>query len=162
MVRVPIPARIGVVVSILPVVDAVLTSTSDLLKVDVGQIVNIDASDSADDWNQIAENGYVWNTALADCSTSTSGSSVDLCWTTESRTVEVTIDSIDGRSATSSVQITVVDRPTPLRRFLYLASLTVEWASRSPFQHDPLTMGSCKRGMVCGRTFRAEYQWFRF
>ena len=114
-----IPARIGVVVSILPVVDAVLTSTSDLLKVDVGQIVNIDASDSADDWNQIAENGYVWNTALADCSTSTSGSSVDLCWTTEgSRTVEVTIDSIDGRSATSSVQITVVDQTDPTAEIL--------------------------------------------
>ncbi len=113
------PARVGVVLSILPVVNAVLTSPIDLLKVDVGQVVNIDASDSANDWNQIAENGYVWNTALADCATSTSGSSVDLCWTTEgSRTVELTIDSIDGRSATSSVQITVVDQTDPTAEIL--------------------------------------------
>ncbi len=112
-------ARVGVVLSILPVVDAVLTSTTDLLKVDVGQIVNIDASGSPDDWNQIVENGYVWDTALSDCATSTTGSSVDLCWTTEGvRTVEVTIDSTDGRSATSSVQVTVVDQTNPTAEIL--------------------------------------------
>ena len=114
-----VSARVGVVLSILPVVDAVLTSTVDLLKVDVGQVVNVDASDSPNDWDQIAENGYVWDIALADCATSTSGSSVNLCWTTEgSRTVEVTIDSIDGRSATSSVQITVVDQTDPTAEIL--------------------------------------------
>ncbi|DAC25330.1 MAG TPA: hypothetical protein HA345_00095 [Candidatus Thalassarchaeaceae archaeon] len=114
-----VSARVGVVLSILPVVDAVLTSTADLLKVDVGQIVNIDASGSPDDWNQIVENGYVWDTALADCATSTTGSSVDLCWTTEGvRTVEVTVDSIDGRSATNSLQVTVVDQTNPTAEIL--------------------------------------------
>ena len=113
------PARLGVVLSILPILDAVISSSDGLLQVDVGEIISLSTSSTPNDWNQVDPDGFSWLYPEADCSTSTTGNSVSLCWTTEGqRTVEVTITSTDGRTDTESVTVNVIDSTPPSSQIL--------------------------------------------
>ncbi|MBA45120.1 MAG: hypothetical protein CMB31_00845 [Euryarchaeota archaeon] len=113
------PARIGVVLSILPILDAVISSSDDLLQVDVGEIISLSTSSTPNDWNQVDPDGFSWLYPEADCSTSTTGNTVSLCWTTEGqRTVEVTITSTDGRTDTEAVTVNVIDSTPPSSQIL--------------------------------------------
>ena len=112
-------ARLGVVLSILPILDAEISSSDDLLQVDVGQVISLSTLTTPNDWNQLDPAGFSWFFPEADCSTSTTGNSVSLCWTTEGqRTVEVTIASTDGRTDTESVDVIVIDSTLRHLRFL--------------------------------------------
>tara|TARA_B100002052_G_scaffold298548_1_gene332400 strand:+ start:165 stop:2438 length:2274 start_codon:yes stop_codon:yes gene_type:complete len=112
-------ARLGVVLSILPILDAEISSSDDLLQVDVGQEISLSTLTTPNDWNQLDPAGFSWFFPEADCSTSTTGNSVSLCWTTEGpRTVEVTITSTDGRTDTESVDVIVIDSTPPTSQIL--------------------------------------------
>ena len=112
-------ARLGVVLSILPILDAEISSSDDLLQVDVGQVISLSTLTTPNDWNQLDPAGFSWFFPEADCSTSTTGNSVSLCWTTEGqRTVEVTITSTDGRTDTESVDVIVIDSTPPTSQIL--------------------------------------------
>jgi len=112
-------ARLGVVLSILPILDAEISSSDDLLQVDVGQVISLSTLTTPNDWNQLDPAGFSWFFPEADCSISTTGNSVSLCWTTEGqRTVEVTITSTDGRTDTESVDVIVIDSTPPTSQIL--------------------------------------------
>tara|TARA_Y100000766_G_scaffold86980_1_gene73853 strand:- start:2242 stop:4515 length:2274 start_codon:yes stop_codon:yes gene_type:complete len=112
-------ARLGVVLSILPILDAEISSSDDLLQVDVGQVISLSTLTTPNDWNQLDPAGFSWFFPEANCSISTTGNSVSLCWTTEGqRTVEVTITSTDGRTDTESVDVIVIDRTPPVSQIL--------------------------------------------
>ena len=112
-------ARLGVVLSILPILDAEISSSDDLLQVDVGQVISLSTLTTPNDWNQLDPAGFSWFFPEADCSISTTGNSVSLCWTTEGqRTVEVTITSTDGRTDTESVDVIVIDSTPPISQIL--------------------------------------------
>ena len=112
-------ARLGVVLSILPILDAEISSSDDLLQVDVGQVISLSTLTTPNDWDQLDPAGFSWFFPEADCSTSTTGNSVSLCWTTEGqRTVEVTITSTDGRTDTESVDVIVIDSTPPISQIL--------------------------------------------
>ena len=112
-------ARLGIVLSILPILDAEISSPDDLLQVDVGQVISLSTLTTPNDWNQLDPAGFSWFFPEADCSTSTTGNSVSLCWTTEGqRTVEVTITSTDGRTDTESVDVIVIDSTPPISQIL--------------------------------------------
>ncbi len=113
------PARLGVVLSILPILNAEISSSDDLLQVDVGQIISLSTLTTPNDWNQLDPAGFSWSFPEADCSTLTTGNSVSLCWTTEGqRTVEVTITSTDGRTDSESVDVNVIDSTPPISQIL--------------------------------------------
>ena len=113
------PARLGVVLSILPILNAEISSSDDLLQVDVGQIISLSTLSTPNDWNQLDPAGFSWEFPEADCSTLTTGNSVSLCWTTEGqRTVEVTITSTDGRTDSESVDVNVIDSTPPMSQIL--------------------------------------------
>lgn len=113
------PARLGVVLSILPILNAEISSSDDLLQVDVGQIISLSTLTTPNDWNQLDPAGFSWTFPEADCSTLTTGNSVSLCWTTEGqRTVEVTITSTDGRTDSESVDVNVIDSTPPMSQIL--------------------------------------------
>ena len=113
------PARLGVVLSILPILNAEISSSDDLLQVDVGQIISLSTLTTPNDWNQLDPAGFSWAFPEADCSTLTTGNSVSLCWTTEGqRTVEVTITSTDGRTDSESVDVNVIDSTPPISQIL--------------------------------------------
>ena len=112
-------ARLGVVLSILPILDAEISTSDDLLQVDVGQVISLSTLTTPNDWNQLDPAGFSWFFPEADCSLSTTGNSVSLCWTTEGqRTVEVTITSTDGRTDTESVDVIVIDSTPPTSQIL--------------------------------------------
>ena len=112
-------ARLGVVLSILPILDAEISTSDDLLQVDVGQVISLSTLTTPNDWSQLDPAGFSWFFPEADCSISTTGDSVSLCWTTEGqRTVEVTITSTDGRTDTESVDVIVIDSTPPISQIL--------------------------------------------
>ena len=112
-------ARLGVLLSILPILDAELSSSDNLLEVDVGQVISLSTLTTPNDWNQLDPAGFSWFFPEADCSTLTTGNSVLLCWTTEGqRTVEVTIRSTDGRTDSESVNVNVIDSTPPISQIL--------------------------------------------
>jgi len=113
------PARLGVVLSILPILDAEISSPDNLLQVDVRQIISLSTSNTPNDWNQLDPSGYSWSAPNSSCSSTISDSSVSLCWTSEGqRTVQVTVSSIDGRTDTESVTVSVVDSTPPSSEIL--------------------------------------------
>ena len=113
------PARLGIVLSILPILDAEISSPDNLLQVDVGQIISLSTSSTPNDWNQIDPDGFSWTFPEGDCSTSTTGNAVSLCWTTEGqRTVEVIVSSTDGRTDNETVTVIVVDSTPPSSQIL--------------------------------------------
>ena len=112
-------ARLGVVLSILPILDVEISTPDNLQQVDVGQIISLSTSNTPNDWNQLDPSGFSWSTPDATCSTSTTGSSVSLCWNSEGqRTVEVTASSTDGRTDTESVIVNVIDSTPPSSEIL--------------------------------------------
>jgi len=114
-----IPARLGVVLSILPILDAEISSPDNLQQVDVGQIISLSTSNTPNDWNQLDPSGYSWSAPNASCSPTNSESTVSLCWTSEGqRTVQVTVSSIDGRTDSESVTVSVIDSTPPSSEIL--------------------------------------------
>ena len=112
-------ARLGIVLSILPIIDAEISGSENLLEVDVREIISLSTTGTPNDWNQIDPDGYSWSFPEADCSTQTTGSIVYLCWTTEGqRTIEVTVSSTDGRTDTESVTVVVIDSTPPSSQIL--------------------------------------------
>jgi hypothetical protein len=110
--------RVGVVLSIMPVLEPTITSSDMLGSVDVGEMVTLESSMTPNAWNQIDSTSRVWSTATADCEVE-NGSIIELCWNSPGvRNVSLSLTSTDGRSASSTIAITVADTTPPSAEIL--------------------------------------------
>jgi hypothetical protein len=110
--------RVGVVLSIMPVLEPTITSSDMIGSVDVGEMVVLESSTTPNAWDQIDSTSRSWSTANADCETE-HGSMVELCWNTPGvRNVSLSVTSTDGRNAASTITITVEDATPPTAEIL--------------------------------------------
>jgi hypothetical protein len=109
------PASFTVIVTLLPVLDATITSDA-AETVDVGDVVTLSATNTPNLSNQVDTGAYEWDLD-GDGTFELTGSTADVSWPYEGTfTVTLRVNGVDGRSDTSSVLIDVEDQtnPTPI------------------------------------------------
>ena len=101
-----------VIIELLPVLDATITSTSTSLDVEEPTIIS--ATDTPNLSNQVDTNAYEWDLD-GDGIFELIGPSTELSWQTEGTfPVSLRVNGVDGRTDTSTVSITVSDQTYPV------------------------------------------------
>ena len=101
-----------VIVELLPILDATITSTSTSL--DVGALATISATDTPNLSNQVDTNAYEWDLD-GDGIYELTGPSTDVFWQTEGTfPISLRVNGVDGRTHTSTLSIQVTDQSYPV------------------------------------------------
>ena len=107
-------AAVTVTVTLTPVLDPTISSETDLESVDVGVPVLLSALGTPNNSNQIPEPGFSWD-INDDGVSDASGTSVTHSWDSPGNyPVRLSVTSIDSRSASSTREISVVDKSDPV------------------------------------------------
>ena len=103
-------ASVTVTVTLTPILDPTISSEIDLETVDVGSIVTLSALETPNKSNQIMESGYSWEIDGVELS----GPTIEYIWDKPGNfTVDLTVTSVDSRSANKSRVIRVLDMSDP-------------------------------------------------
>jgi len=122
--------RIGVALSILPVLQPTISSNDDLDAIDVGASVTLDSSSTPNAWSQIDDAQTSWSIDGSTCD-SENGDAITLCWDSPgTRNVTLSMVTIDQRSGNATRMVTVVDSTPPI------ASIQVSGVVRRGFGED--------------------------
>ena len=106
------PGRFTVMVTLLPVLDATIT-TDAASSVDVGEIVTFSANSTPNLSNQVDTNAYEWDLD-GDGNFESTGSFAEAYWTSVGTfPATLRVNGVDGRSHTSSISIDVDDQTNP-------------------------------------------------
>ncbi|MBJ03434.1 MAG: hypothetical protein CMB65_01880 [Euryarchaeota archaeon] len=107
-----VEAIFTVIIELLPVLDATITSTSVAL--DVGESTTISATDTPNLSNQVDTSAYEWDLD-GDGLFELTGPSTDISWQTEGTfPISLRINGVDGRTDTSTLSIGVSDQTYPI------------------------------------------------
>ncbi len=105
--------RLGVVLSILPVLDPTINSADSLTSVDVGERVTLDSAATPNAWDQIDAASSTWSSTGATCEQQ-NGTTIELCWDSPGvRNVTLSMMTTDSRNAIETVIVTVADQTAP-------------------------------------------------
>ena len=108
------PAGITVTVSLTPVINPKITLQKISESVDVGESIILSASDTPNKSNQINESSYFWD-INDDGITDFTGPSISHSWNKPGNyEVELTVISIDSRSASTMIIVEVSDNSNPV------------------------------------------------
>ncbi|MDP6325091.1 MAG: hypothetical protein QF684_05965, partial [Candidatus Thalassarchaeaceae archaeon] len=106
------PASLTVIVTLLPVLDATITSNAAEI-VDVGDVVTFSATSTPNLSNQVDTGAYEWDLD-GDGTFELTGPTADVSWAYEDTfTVTLRVNGVDGRVDTSSISIDVEDQTNP-------------------------------------------------
>jgi len=106
------PASFTVIVTLLPVLDATITSNAAEI-VDVGETVTFSATSTPNLSNQVDTDAYEWDLD-GDGTFELTGPTADVSWVYEDTfTVTLRANGVDGRVDTSSISVDVEDQTSP-------------------------------------------------
>ncbi len=101
-----------VIIELLPILDATITTTSTSLN--VGESTTISATDTPNLSNQVETNAYEWDLD-GDGIYELTGPSADISWEAEcSFPISLRVNGVDGRTDTSTLSIEVTDQSYPV------------------------------------------------
>jgi len=104
---------ITVTLSLIPVLEPVISGDGSLETINVGDIVTLDATQTPNNSGQIPESGFHWDTN-GDGVDDTAGSSINVSWSNPTNvTIRLTVVAIDARSASSYQTIEIADISEP-------------------------------------------------
>ena len=104
---------ITVTLSLIPVLEPVISGDGSLETINVGDIVTLDATQTPNNSGQIPESGFHWDTN-GDGVDDTAGSSINVSWSNPTNvTIRLTVVAIDARSASSYQSIEIADISEP-------------------------------------------------
>ena len=104
---------VTVTLSLIPVLEPVISGNGPLETINVGDIVTLDATQTPNNSGQIPESGFHWDTN-GDGVDDTVGSSVNVSWSNPTNvTIRLTVVAIDARSASSYQTIEIADISEP-------------------------------------------------
>lgn len=101
-----------VIIELLPILDATITSSS--MSLDVGESTTISATETPNLSNQVDIDAYEWDLD-GDGTFELTGPSTDISWPTEGNfSISLRVNGVDGRTDTSSLSIGVSDQTYPV------------------------------------------------
>ena len=101
-----------VIIELLPLLNATITSTS--VSLDVGESTTISATSTPNLSNQVDTNAYEWDLD-GDGLYELTGASTDISWQTEGTfPISLRVNGVDGRTDTSTLSIEVTDQTNPV------------------------------------------------
>ena len=104
---------VTVTLSLIPVLEPVISGNGSLETINVGDIVTLDATQTPNNSGQIPESGFHWDTN-GDGVDDTAGSSINVSWSNPTNvTIRLTVVAIDARSASSYQSIEIADISEP-------------------------------------------------
>ena len=104
---------VTVTLSLIPVLEPIISGDGSLETINVGDIVTLDATQTPNNSGQIPESGFHWDTN-GDGVDDTAGSSINVSWSNPTNvTIRLTVVAIDARSASSYQSIEIADISEP-------------------------------------------------